>query len=468
MSSLSDDAQRTTDTNMTATDPLNICLIVLDSVRAANCSLYGARHKTTPYLSTLARESTVYRQARAPSNWSLPSHVSLFTGLETHVHGVTIHHKLTPGETVFDTLVEQHGYQTGLFTENGFIATDQAGISRSFQTVETVPEIVPTKYSTGENNPNPDGFYYADRFLDWIDSCDGPWAGCLNLMDAHRPFEPQSKYDKWGDAEARALQSKLDHRWEWAFHSDDQPLWKLHGLESLYDGAIRQADAIVESVVEKLRERDLLDETVVIICADHGDGFGEPGALANEPPAVSHIVPMSESLLHVPLIVRHPGRQRRRDIHAPAALTQFRTAAIEAATHAEVRPTAFIPDGPVIATKQPVTGDLRRRYQRAVADATPFLSPSRAVYMSGATENNSASISKKYHWGEKATQLRVYDAQSISIESQGVAEESVTQTDLHESIDQAFSKFEPASVRAERTGEVDLETKEHLEALGYF
>ena len=89
----------------------NVLLVVLDSVRAANCSLYGAARETTPYLSRLADESTVYAQARAPSNWSLPSHVSLFTGLDAHVHQVTVHDRLRAGHTVFETL-SADGYAT--------------------------------------------------------------------------------------------------------------------------------------------------------------------------------------------------------------------------------------------------------------------------------------------------------------------------------------------------------------------
>ncbi len=68
-------------------DP-NILLIVLDSARARNMSLYGYERETTPNLNQLEETATVYDQARAPARWSLPSHVSMFTGHHVTQHGV--------------------------------------------------------------------------------------------------------------------------------------------------------------------------------------------------------------------------------------------------------------------------------------------------------------------------------------------------------------------------------------------
>lgn len=61
----------------------NILVIILDAVRARNCSLYGYHRETTPFLEEFADRSIVFTQARAPSVASLPSHASMFTGLHT-------------------------------------------------------------------------------------------------------------------------------------------------------------------------------------------------------------------------------------------------------------------------------------------------------------------------------------------------------------------------------------------------
>jgi arylsulfatase A len=436
---------------------MNVLLVVLDSVRAANCSLLGSRRETTPTLSRLAREATVYEQARAPSNWSLPSHVSLFTGLETHVHGVTVHRRLEPGHTVFERLAAD-GYDTGLFTENGFLAAHEVGLKDAFETVETVPAETPDAYATGEVNDGPDGFYYADRLREWLDAREGPWAACLNLMDAHRPFEPRPAFDRWGDDDARRLQSSLDLRWEPQFHGDAVPDWQLAGLETLYDGGIRQADAVLDRVVADLRERGALDDTLLVVCGDHGDGFGEPGYLSGEPPAVSHIVPMHETLLHVPLVVRPPGGGPGERVAAPATLTRFPDA-VAAARRGE-RPS-FVPDGPVVAAKQPVTADLRRRFERACGDPEPLFAASRAVY-----EPSGDGVVKTYHWGEAAGRLRVPAAgATVPVGGAGGA----TDADCHDRVERVFDRFEPRNVAGPRPDErVDEDAKERLRALGYY
>jgi arylsulfatase A len=429
----------------------NVLLVVLDSVRAKNCSLYGARRETTPFLESLADEATVYTQARAPSNWSLPSHVSLFTGLETHAHRVTVHDRLRPGNTVFETLADR-GYETGLFTENGFLARHEVGIESAFETVVTLPDEYDAQYDTGDLNPGPDGFYYADRFRSWTERVEGSWAACLNLMDAHRPFEPRPSFDRWGDARARELQASLDTRWEWTFYGGDHPYWQLKGLESLYDGGIRQADAVLAQVVGGLRERGVLDETLLVVLGDHGDGFGEPGRLPGQPPAVSHIVPMHEELLHVPLIVRPPGGGTGEEVHRPAALTRLSAVALG---YVEGDPPAagFAVDT-VVATKQPVTADLRDRFERHCDRVEPYAAPSRAVYV----DSEGRAVRKRLRWGDEAATFLVH--------APGVVER--TGEVAPAAVDAAFEPSDPG-VRAPLDGrQVSAEAREQLAALGYY
>jgi arylsulfatase A len=426
---------------------MNVLLVVLDSVRAANCSLYGYPRETTPTLECLSETATVYAAAHAPSNWSLPSHVSLFTGLEADQHQVTIHDRLSPGHTIWDDL-DDAGFDTGVFTENGFVASHAVGLHEPFETVVTVPDEPPERYRTAEHNDGPDGFYYADALLDWTVDRD-QWAACLNLMDAHRPYEPRPEYDRWGDERARQLQADLPVRWEFQFRGGARPHWQLGGLQSLYDGGIRQVDAIVDSVLETLRDRGTYDDTLVVLCGDHGEGFGEYSSHPVEPRAVAHIVPMTEELLHVPLVVKQPGQETGNWVHEPAALTGFPdvvTAALtgERNTFAQER---------VLASKQPITGDLRERYEAAVEDPNPLFAPSRAVY-----EPTDGELVKHHQWGETVTRVRV-----DSPEKQTTALETNTGR-----LDRVFSDLEPASVSRTRDEDVNAETRTQLAALGYF
>jgi arylsulfatase A len=433
----------------------NVLLVVLDSVRARNCSCYGHRRDTTPFLGSLAAESTLYTQARAPSNWSLPSHVSLFTGVEAHAHRVTTHDRLKPGNTVFDALADR-GYRTGLFTENGFVASHEAGLHRAFGTVRTVPDGYDPVYDTTDHNPGPDGFYYADAFEAWRVSGTEPWAACLNLMDAHRPFEPRARFDRWGDSRARSFQADLPTRWEWAFHGGARPYDRLSELERLYDGGIRQADAIVARVVDRLRDSGALDNTLLVVCGDHGDGFGEPGLIDGEPPAVSHIVPMHEALLRVPLLVRPPGGTDGRTCHDPAALTAFPDVVTDTVDGGHVA-DGFARDR-VYAAKQPVTAELRERFEDACADPERFLAPSRAVYRPDADDPR--AVRKRYYWGERAVECRIRTP----------GEPSVVTRITPGRVDTAFDEPDPTpEIRAPLDGDqVTDATREQLAALGYY
>ena len=426
---------------------MNVLLVVLDSVRAENCSVYGHPAETTPTLTSLAGTATVHEQARAPSNWTLPSHVSTFTGEPTAAHGVTVADRLAPGNTVWDDLAAA-GYDTGLFTENGFLAAHPVGLSAPFGTVETVPEDPPEEYVTGRENDGPDGFYYADRFLSWAEDR-AEWAACLNLMDAHRPYEPAPAYDRWSDDDAWTLQSMLPLRWEFAVHGGEFPPWQLAGLETLYDGGIRQADAVLGRVLEGLREQGVFEETLLVVCGDHGEGFGEFGHLPGQPRAIAHIVPTTEQLLHVPLVVKRPGQTTGERVGGPATLTAFPD--VVRACHDGGRATAVRER--VLASKQPVTGDLRQRYERAVENPAPLFARSHAVY-----ERDGEAVRKTYSWGDAVGEARVHAAGVVDHRREG------DRTALTERLDELGDP----DLRRERTDDVSEETKAQLGALGYF
>jgi arylsulfatase A-like enzyme len=431
----------------------NVLLVVMDSVRARNCSLYGYRNQTTPFLDALADEATVYTQARAPSNWSLPSHVSLLTGIETHAHRVTVHDRLQPGATVFETLAER-GYDTGLFSENGFLTAHETGIKHAFETVVGVPDAYDDQYDTTALNPAPDGFYFADAFDQWRQNRDRPWAACVNLMDAHRPFEPRDRFDQWGEAFGRQLQEQLPTRWEWAFYGESRPYWELQALEQLYDGGIRQTDAVLRRIVSRLRTTGALDNTLLVICGDHGDGFGQPGRLPAEPPAVSHIVPMSESLLHVPLVVRPPGGGHGDRCHHPAALTAFPEVVLDR-IDGTARPKGFASQQ-VVATKQPVTDDLRQRFVDHCAEPDRFFQPSQAVYV--ASPGDGRAVRKQYFWGDDGVECRIDSAGNVTELS------AIDPSRVRRAIDST-----EVDIREPLSGEqVTNEAKEQLAALGYY
>ena len=74
----------------------NIILITMDTVRADHVSVYGYPRDTTPFLKEFARESTLYTRAIAASDYTLPTHASIFTGLYPSWHGAILERPLGP------------------------------------------------------------------------------------------------------------------------------------------------------------------------------------------------------------------------------------------------------------------------------------------------------------------------------------------------------------------------------------
>ncbi|MFC6973774.1 sulfatase-like hydrolase/transferase [Halomicroarcula sp. GCM10025709] len=268
---------------------MNVLLIILDSVRARNLSLYGHANETTPFLSSFASDATVYEQARSPGARSVTSHTSIFTGLHVEEHNVTAaKYRIDPAHTVFEQL-RRDGYATGVFSENNWITDVDVGLSEGFdhvagarsamfpeamnpesfvsnhgrgayseylkaalrseQPLKSLANGVSTKLSSDYPSYTPEfmkastpATTYIDEFLHWQADRTGDWAACLNLMDAHIPYEPRGEHDIWGGSECQSLHdSFLDHKWDFA--SGRRPWWQKKAVEALYDGAIHEMDA---------------------------------------------------------------------------------------------------------------------------------------------------------------------------------------------------------------------------------
>lgn len=487
----------------------NILLVVLDAARAQNLQLYGHVNKTTPYLSSFSADATVYTQARAPSTWSLPSHACMFTGLEVPEHNLTSRNdRLAVGHTVWEWLREQ-GYDTGVFSENPFITSDTYGLARGFDEVVTglstrrypFPEaanpnafiaetghdsdylgylqyaatqgkpirsvanavirqlelstetLVPASLRTRVGNSSA---AYVSSFLDW-QAGRSNWAACLNLTDVHHPYTPTSPHDRWGGKTLQQIHDDLgDPRWD--FHSDRQPWWKRQALTGLYDGCIHQVDTAIETMLETLADRGELDDTLVVVTADHGEGFGERSRVRPSFRIAGHSGGIHELLLHVPLVVKFPGQTNGECIDSASTLTQFRTV-VENLLDGEDTRDGFVPDGPVIAVNH-VAGQFEvpltnfEEY-RDEMDISMFSGTAKAVY-----HDRDAGVRKFAQWDDDTAVVDIADAQN--------AVSTASVTDMSDAITAAFGSFEPAEVReSATTDDMDDTTRQRLEDLGY-
>ena len=119
--------------------PRSAILISIDTLRADHLGCYGHPLPTSPNLDAFADEGTLFDDAYAPSPWTLPSHVSLLTGLYPTRHGVrTTDRRLADAIPSLATLLAQEGFQTGAIV-NAVIMRRQFGLAQGFAAYEMVP-----------------------------------------------------------------------------------------------------------------------------------------------------------------------------------------------------------------------------------------------------------------------------------------------------------------------------------------
>lgn len=218
---------------------------------------------------------------------------------------------------------------------------------------------------------------YADAFLSWVDRRERPWAACLNLMDAHYPYTPDSAHDRWGDSRLRKLNADL----AWGSMAEeflgDRPWWQLRAIEALDDGGIHQADAAVGRIVEELDHGGTFDDTLVVVTSDHGEGFGERSRLEPGVRIVHHNWGIHEVLTHVPLVVNYPGETESRSEPGLATLKNF-PAAVRNAVQGTWSGDEFLANDRVLASTRRVSD--HDAFPDAVEDRSRYRGPWRAVY----------------------------------------------------------------------------------------
>jgi len=469
----------------------NVLLVVLDSVRAKNTSLHGHGNETTPFLERFADEAEVYEQARAPSIHSVSSHASIFTGHHVPEHNVTKHEsELDPTSTIWHELAADHGYETGVFTPNVVVGVS-SNLVDPFDTVEGPRQDPGHRYFEGGISPSDveghqtnreylerclasdaplksvvNGLYfqyydggdadvdesataYIDTFLEWTDARSGPWAACLNLMDAHYPYEPAAEFDRWGGDELQAVHDGLPAPPSREIATEGS-WWKLRAIESLYDGCIRQLDAAMEHLVSALSERGVLDDTLLVVTSDHGEGFGERSLLSPGVRVADHSWGVHEVQTHVPLVVRHPGGGDGAVEDGIASLTRFPEVVRSELTGE--RGSFAVDDHAVAMTyrlEQP-----ERVLPAACPDRASYGGPWRAVY-----RQDGDRVRKDADHGP--------DARTELIESAQVSyPRDEADTAL---LDRVYDGFEDAGVRGSPADDASLDddVEQQLEELGY-
>jgi arylsulfatase A-like enzyme len=271
----------------------NVLMIGIDTMRADRIGPRAELPSLTPAIDRLAAESDVWRHAYASSNSTNPSFLSVFTGLYPKRHGIYDLRTALPEEhTTLAEIFSQAGYRTLAVIAVRHLAPRFSGIGQGFQAV-----VAPEGHFTAET--------VVDEAIRKLDGVDEPFFAWLHFFDPHTPTLPPQP---WASGRRSASLRGLAPGAEWIpFRPPGlRQLSKgVHGHPDLYDAEVAYLDRQIDRLYGFLEERGLLDNTFIVLFADHGESLGEHDFLHKH-------VGLYEPTIHVPLIIRWPDRHRHR------------------------------------------------------------------------------------------------------------------------------------------------------------
>ncbi len=299
----------------------SLLILVLDACRADKLGCYGYERPTSPVIDSIAADpdATLFRHYYVQASWTKPSTASLFTGLFVHQHGVLIGHErrgTTSGAAVFATqaLSEEFNTMAELFSEAGFHTFSVVGhrhLAEDYGFDQGFSEYLRRRHFSDEDK--------VEALLSKVEGTPGRFFGYVHLRGCHNPFRPKERdaefmeqftfdYDEEGrgafgvDFNDTEIKFAIRER-KVTLDEDD-----VRFLRLIYDAKLRKVDRdYVKPVVEGLKKLGRYDDTLLIITADHGEALYEHQDYAHK----GHL---SETIVHVPLIVKFPHGRK------PAAL----------------------------------------------------------------------------------------------------------------------------------------------------
>ncbi len=313
----------------------NVILISIDTLRADHLGCYGYERPTSPFVDSLAARGVRFENAIVQVPGTLPSHMSMLTGLLPTEHDVFPPDGVLSNEIpLLAELASRAGIRTAGFTEGGYVS-GRYGFSRGFERFDDSHR--------GLNTDFEDGLRQGIEFLTSVQPSQQFFL-FLHTYSVHDPYVPPLPYaadylkgeaasharstervpsdydlEDASDArlEARKAQQRIASEFVASVLPPDSPmptgpelssfnrgrvaipLQAIPVYEALYDGTINYVDDLLREFVDRLGDLGFDDSTTIIITSDHGEEFLEHGRLVHEQ--------IYNECVHVPLIVVGPG-----------------------------------------------------------------------------------------------------------------------------------------------------------------
>ena len=248
-----------------------VVLVSIDTLRSDRLPAYGYRGVATPHLDRFRKEAILFESAWSPCPMTLPSHVTMLTGLLPPEHSVRNNvgfafdgraHPHLPG------LLKASGYATGAAVSS-YVLRGETGLAAIFDSYE---DSLDPRTGGGFADQQRPGTLTGALAKRWIGEHGGaPFFYFFHIYEPHVPWSPP------------------------------EPFRSRYSIP--YDGEVAAADAVVGELLDFLRERGLYDRAIVIVTSDHGEGLGDHGEQ-------QHSVLLYREAIQVPLFLKLPGQRR--------------------------------------------------------------------------------------------------------------------------------------------------------------
>ncbi|HEY2946208.1 MAG TPA: sulfatase-like hydrolase/transferase [Vicinamibacteria bacterium] len=261
-----------------------VVLISVDTLRADHLPVYGYSKVQTSSIDALQRDSILFENAYSHCPLTLPSHLSMLTGLLPADHGVRSNLGYRFDGAAHPTLARRlraRGYATGAAV-SAYVLRGATGISESFDFFDDAVG-GDAEWTRDLSTLQRPGLETARRALAWVEGVKSrPFFLFLHIYEPHFPYEPP------------------------------EPFRSRYG--ATYDGEVAASDGVVGEFLGQLRRDGIYDRAIVLLVSDHGEGLGDHGEQ-------EHGILLYREVLHVPLLLKLPGsRDAGKRVRDPVGL----------------------------------------------------------------------------------------------------------------------------------------------------
>ena len=272
-----------------APDRPDLILVSIDCLRADHVGAYGHERPTTPNIDALAADGNVFENAVSVSSWTLPTHMSMLTGLMPTEHGLSRSSKRAPSTPYMPEILSREGYET-IGVVSGLYLSPTFGYEQGFDVYRTlIDEPAETLVNAAQellfSEPR------RPRFL------------FLHLFDAHWPYLPADEYLEQAGGRPHEISDLLKNVINRRPPAD---AGQIEDTKVLYDAEVAYVDDYLGRFFDELKRRGIYDGALIVLTADHGEGFYEHELW-------QHSEIIYNEVTRIPLIVKGPrGAAARR------------------------------------------------------------------------------------------------------------------------------------------------------------